>query len=328
VRYIAAENRVEQYFENVGFSLDLSDDTAAVQLIPYGRLACAADCGNPSSSQANIQSELAYAEPFVSTVATNGEDLIGQRLAGPYLNPDGSIEVIYEHFVLVSTAEESARAVPKAILSLLGINAEAFVSPDERDDFLFYSVSQGVGYNIPLDFANFIAQNGGFDLFGAPISESKTLESGGLTQCFANTCLRLDLDGARRVVVMEMGAEYKLRFYDEQVVQQVKENLDIQLQIWEDYSQISSAEAQTIHASLFSGSQILEGLSPYLILSIPGGGEQSYFFNPTDSSGHSQLQIPPISAQNGTLVLYEVCLESPALEKICTRDSYLIWGNP
>jgi hypothetical protein len=328
VRYLAAENRVEQYFENVGFSLDLSDENATLQLIPYGRLACASDCGTQPPAQAIIQSELAYGEPFVSTVASLGEELVGQRLAGPYLSADGSIEVIYEHFVLVRPTQDSPRALPKAILPLLGIAPEPLAPPAKGDDFLFYNIGQSMGYNIPLDFANYIAQNGGFDLFGAPISESKVADSGNPSQCFENACLGYNTGGFERVEVLDMGAEYKRRFYDQQTVQNGFENLEIQMQVWEDHSQISSAHEQTVHVSLFAGSQFLEGFQPYLVLSLPGAGEQRYFFSPTDSNGHSQLQVPPVSAQNGTLVLYEVCLEAPEMETLCSRESYLIWGNP
>jgi hypothetical protein len=328
VRYLEVENRVEQYFENLGFTFDLNDSRAEVQLMDYGRQACARDCGSAVQGPTIVQNDLPYGEPFVSMVANLGEDIVGQRIAGPYQSADGSIEVIYENILLFTQADNASQARSRPILALLGISPDPLVPQLDNPNVIFYSIQEPLGYNIPKVFADFIAQHGGYEIFGAPISEVKALEQGRSSQCFENTCLSYLGGGFARVELIAMGSEYKNRFYDQSVAQNVDENLDIQIQVWEDSSQISSSEEQVVHASLFAGSQLLEGLRPYLTLSLPNGGESLFQFPLTDERGHTQLTIPPVTGQNGTLLPYEVCLEAVETGKICASESYMIWGNP
>ena len=328
VRYIEAENRAEQYFENVGFTLDLNDARAEVQLMDYGRRACERDCSSPGQSLTIVQKDLPYTEPFISLVAILGEDVVGQRIAGPYLSADGSIEVIFENILLFAPAEIPEQAYPRPILALLGNSPDPLVPQLDNPHVVFFSIQGSLGYNVPTIFADFIAQHGGYEIFGDPISEVKANEDGKSSQCFENTCLSYLGGGFGRVELLPMGSEYKSRFYDKPVAQSVDEDLDIQIQVWEESSQISSSEQQVVHASLFAGSQFLEGLQPYLTLTLPNGGESLFQFPLTDARGHTQLSIPPVIGQNGTLLPYEVCLESVEIGKICASESYMIWGNP
>lgn len=329
VRYIESQNRVEQYFENLGFYINLDGPSKGVQLMAYGQLACAQACGSPSSPAAIIQIDLPYGEPFISTVSALGDALVGQRIAGPYKTADGSLEVIYENMVLFTQQADSRQATPRPILALLGVSPDAPVPRLENPNVMFYAIEGQLGFNVPLVFADYIAQHGGFEIFGAPISEVKASEDGTSSQCYANLCLRYERTAlGGEVQPMAMGLEYKRRFYDQPAPQVLDENLKIQIQVWEDHSQINSSREQVIHASLFSGNQLLEGLQPYLLLTLPNGGVNLYQFPPTDSTGHTQLTIPPVLGQNGTLVPYQVCLEGLQVQKTCATESYLIWGNP
>jgi len=328
VRYLEDQNRVEQYFANLGFYLDLGDTSAGAQLMDYGRLACAQDCGAPSSPAAIIQVDLPYGEPFVSAVAALGDGLVGARLAGPYQTADGSIEVIYENFVLYAHPDPNSAARPRAILSLLGLDLDPLVPRLDNPNAIFYGIEDDLGHNVPLVFSDYIAAHGGFEVFGAPIAEVKPQEDGTSIQCFANACLRYrPAVFGGEITPVAMGIEYKNRFYD-QPAPQLSEDLDIRIQVWEARSQISSAEQQIVHASLFAGNQLLEGLRPYLLLTLPNGGETLYQFPPSDATGHTQVAIPAVIGQNGTLVPYEVCLEGLEVGKVCSQGSYLIWGNP
>jgi len=60
---------------------------------------------------------------------------------------------------------------------------------------------------------------------------------------------------------------------------------------------------------------------------FPGGGTGIYQFPSSDSSGQTQLTLPPIRAQNGTLIPYKVCLEGFGAAEVCTSESFMIWGN-
>ena len=324
VRFLAEQNRVEQYFENLGFYLNLADEDASVKLMNYGQVACGGSCGSNSAPAAIIQIDLPYGEPFVSTVGALGDAVVGERLAGPYQTADGSIEVIYRNLVLYAQSSTDVRATARPILARLGVAPEPMVPRLDNANLMFYGLSGDLGYNVPLVFNDYIAQHGGYEIFGQPISEFKLLEDGGFRQCYANACLRYS---GGQVAPLPMGAEYKAALYD-QPVTSVQGDAAIQIQVWEDRGQISSAEQQVIHASLFRGTQLLEGLRPYLNLTLPSGGVSVYQFPPTDASGQTQVTVPAVVAQNGTLVAYQVCLESIGLDKVCASDSYMIWGNP
>ncbi len=323
VRYNGEQNRVEQYFENLGFFQNLDDRNSSVQLMPYGRIACADTCSSFASPAAIIQVDLPYGEPFVSTVARLGDAFTGQRLAGPYKKADGSLEVIYQNIVLAANPD-AQQATLRPILADLGITPEPLVPKLENPNLMFYVIDGDLGYNVPLFFADYIAQHGGFEAFGQPISELK-LEEGGANQCFANACLHY----TERVGVepLSLGAEYKTRFYDQRAVDVTAQPTEIRIQVWEDFSQISSAEQQVIHATLFAGNQFLSGLQPYLEITLPAGGTSIYQFPLSDVNGQTQLTIPAVRAQNGTLIPYKVCLEGFGSTEVCASESFMIWGN-
>jgi hypothetical protein len=324
VRYVAEQNRVEQYFQNLGFFTNLNDP-GIVHLMAYGNLTCGEACNAPATNAAAIIAiELPYGEPFVGTVARLGDSFVGPRLAGPYQAADGSLEVIYQNLVLYANPDQSDAATARPILTALGIAPEQLVTRLDSPVIMFYGIDGDFGYNVPLFFSDYIAQHGGFEFAGQPISEIKLQGDGSATQCFANACLRYAPDGA--VAPLPMGAEYKARVYDQPALQAANEN-QMRIQVWEDHSQISSAEQQVIHASLYSGTQLLQGLQPYLEVSLPSGATSVYQFPATDAGGQAQLSIPPILAQNGTLIPYRVCLEGFGTTPVCASESFIIWGN-
>jgi len=325
VRYAAEQNRVEQYFQNLGFFMTL-DNPDQVQLMAYGQLTCGQLCEQPAGNpSAIIAIELPYGEPFTSTVAKLGDAFVGQRLAGPYQAADGNLEVIYENLVLYANPNQSKTAAVRPVLALMGITPDPMVTILNNPNVMFYGIEGEYGYNVPTFFSDFIAQHGGFELFGQPIAEIKMQADGSATQCYANACLRYVPGGG--VVPMPMGAEYKARVYDQPAVPPAAAAGEIRIRVWEDRSQISSAEQQVIHATLYAGTRLLAGLQPYLELSLPGGSTSIYQFPPSDASGQTQVTLPPVRGQNGTLVPYKVCLEGFGAAAVCASESYMIWGN-
>jgi hypothetical protein len=324
VRYLDEQNRVEQYFQNLGFYLNLDHPDEGVKLISYGRLVCGDSCaGQPSNVSAIIQIELPYGEPFISTVSYLGDGFVGPRLAGPYQLTDGTLEVIYQNLVLYANPDQSQRATARPILALLGITPEPRVTRLDNPNVMFYGLEGEFGYNVPIVFSDYIAQHGGFEFFGQPIAEPKPLE-GGASQCFANACLQY---AGGQVAPMPMGAEYKARFYD-QPSPQVQAAFDqIRIEVWEEHSQVSSADSQVIYANLHAGGELLAGLQPYLELTLPDGGSAFYQFPPSDASGLTQVTVPPVLGGNGDRVAYRVCLKGYNAEEICAGESYMLWGN-
>lgn len=324
VRYVAEQERVEQYFQNLGFFMNLNEP-GEIRLMGYGRLTCGEICNAPAANPAAIiQIELPYGEPFVSTVTRLGDGFVGQRLAGPYQAADGSLEVIYENLVLYANPDGSQTAAARPIMALMGIAPEPLVTQLDSPVIMFYGIDGAYGYNVPLFFSDYIAQHGGFELFGQPISEIRMQADGSAVQCFANACLRY-LPGAA-VAPLAMGAEYKARVFDQPAVQAAPAG-EVRIQVWEDHSQISSSEQQVIHASLYAGIQLLAGLQPYLEIQLPSGATSIYQFPPSDAGGQTQLTLPLINGQNGTLVPYKVCLEGFGAAQVCVSEAYMIWGN-
>lgn len=321
VRYSAEHNRAEQYFQNLGFYISL-DQPGEVRLMAYGRQACGEACSQPQpAAAAIIQIDLPYGEPFTSTAARLGDAFTGARLAGPYKNADGSLEVIYQNLVLYAQPDSQV-ATPRPLPGLLGITPEPLVTQLNSPVIMFYSIDGQYGYNIPLFFTDYIARHGGYELVGLPISEIRMQPDGSATQCFINVCLRY-VEGS--VLPLPLGGEYKARVYDQPAPQQSPG--EIRIQVWEQYSQISSQEGQTIFATLYAGNQLLTGLQPFLEVSLPTGGVSIHQFPPSNESGQTQLTLPPIAAENGKLVPYRVCLSAFGSAEVCVNESFMIWGN-
>ena len=102
----------------------------------------------------------------------------------------------------------------------------------------------------------------------------------------------------------------------------------VNLETWELYPQISSQESQEIGACVYKDDQPLENLEAQLFLETPHEGVVTYHSTPTDAGGCSFFRLDPVKAKNGETIPYQVCLTNKYGEHFCTRDSYLIWGNP
>lgn len=324
MRYIEEQGRVEQYFENLGFYINLNDPQPLARLMDYGRQVCGQSCAAPASGPAVVQTELTYGEPFASVAAALNPAVLGPRLAGPYQLADGSIEVIYQNMVLYTAAGQPQTVLPRPLTALLSIQPEPRATQLKNPNVVFYALDGAFGYNVLSLFDEYIRKSGGYELFGAPIQELQAV-SGGASQCFVNACLQYQ---AGQVSVLPLGTEYNTRFYA-QPSPLVQEAFDqIRIEVWEARAQVSSTEGQTIYASLHANGQLLQGLQPYLKLTLPSGETVEYIFPLTDGNGQTLLNIPPVQGQNQDLVIYQVCLDGLHATSKCMTDSYRIWGNP
>ncbi len=327
VRLSESQNRVEQYFENMGFYLILDEADPQPHLMAYGRVACAGICTELASDPvAIIAVDLPYGEPFTSTAAQIGDALLGQRIAGPYQTSEGYLEVIYENMVLFAQPD-SEHATPRPIVAQLGIPPTSLVSRLDNPNVIFYGVQGQLGHNIALPFNHFLEDHGGLEISGAPISEIEAQEDGSARQCFANVCLRYTPSLLALVEPIPLGQEYKRLYYDQPLPQNLAADIDLNIEAWEDQPRLSSNEQQVVHVSLYSGNQLLAGLQPSLLLMLPNGGQSLFQMPATNAAGHTQVTLPPVSGQNGDLVSYEICVEAPEIERTCITDSFLLWGN-
>ena len=102
----------------------------------------------------------------------------------------------------------------------------------------------------------------------------------------------------------------------------------ITLDIWELSPQIPSNEVQEVGACIHEGDQPLVNLGAELMVNTPEEGIILYRSAPTDAGGCSFFKMEPIQAKNGETIPYQVCFTNQKGEKMCQRDSFLIWGNP
>jgi hypothetical protein len=88
---------------------------------------------------------------------------------------------------------------------------------------------------------------------------------------------------------------------------------------------VSADQEQEIGVAVLSDNMPYSGAQPILEVSLPDGSSNHYELPPTDQKGETYISLPPIEAQNGTLIPYKVCLDTVGGQKFCIMDSYLIW---
>jgi hypothetical protein len=219
----------------------------------------------------------------------------------------------------------------RPIVEALGILAQPPVHASSDPLMTFYPIENQLGYNIPQIFVSYLEKHGGFELSGPPITEVFLISDGKFRQCFKNLCLDYDINQPEedRLHLAPLGRLYKERFYTPSERFDHSESMQhLRIQTWEGKTFVASNEPQEIHVGVFEGDTPLKNREPTLTLIMPDGSQQQRTFPPTDELGHTYLKIPPISAPNGTLIAYQVCLVGADREDICVGDNYLIWNYP
>ncbi len=322
------KNRYEQYFENVGFYWIEGDLPEAVYLLGYGSWKCDRYCRHAAPQNSLILIPSQSATPFVRTVAQQGLDFTGFALTLPYISEEGHLEQIYENLVMTVHPNQ-----PETV-SLLPIALWLEITPDElapaipAAEMHFFQVQEGLGYNIPTFYMEYIEAHGGFEFLGYPITQVSIQADHTYQQCLSNLCLEGVPDGAGSVLVrpVPLGVEYRERFYQlEQIREEPVESTATTIQIWESYPMVSPGQEQEIGVAVLSGNSPLAGAQPVLELTLPDGDINTYTLPPTDQRGETYITVPPVNAPNGTLVPYKVCVDTAGGQKFCIMDSYLIW---
>jgi hypothetical protein len=91
---------------------------------------------------------------------------------------------------------------------------------------------------------------------------------------------------------------------------------------------IASSEVQEIQVLVLDNGNPLKNIDLVMTVTMPNGSQRSYNFPPTGRDGQARSEVEPISAPNGTLIVYEVCVDNTDEAPDCVVDDYLIWGNP
>ncbi len=347
--YNHARNRIEQYFENLGFYINLDDAGQGPGLIEYGAWVCSDQC--PADWESTVIQALPSrndprADFVVAVEFLGGSNLFGEPLTDLYLAADGSLEMVYEKAVFYAPVSQPSALRLRTLPAVLGMPA---MSPGPRlygveSQMDFYPVEGDLGYHIPLVFENFLQTNGGMSLSGDPIIDPYNPGSGIPRQCFAHFCLEYDknaVDG-EAVYLVDLGTQYLAtqpemtplsvqggvgQWFSEDSEDTVRDKR-ISFVVSEQSPQVRRGETQVIQIVVFDRetNQTVSGIQADLLVTMPDGTQVSYTFPPSDAGGKAYLQIEPvISAENGSLISYRVCLKD--VQAPCKEDAYMIWGD-
>ena len=364
LHYNPNSRRYEQYFENLGMYWLESEGPDYVRLLNYGVWKCNASCRSFKGLESALV-VLPYhtAEVFKEAVARLGADYTGFAIKEAYQTPDGYTEQIFENVVLVSDPENPKRVFVRPIIESLGIKADPLTSPSGKDGFEFYPLQDGLGYNIPKIFVDYIARHGGIDASGPPITELFQFNNSVERQCFANLCLEMlhQSSGVILVRPAQLGFTYKMLPLRPVQLKAGKaatppaqgapanaaaENQpppapqatvasssnsqarELSMRVWESYAMLAPDQNQEIGVSLLENNNPMQNIEPYLVLTFPDGQEKTYYMLPTGEDGVSKLLLDPIDLPNGSLVLYQVCILDLTYEKYCVKESFMMWQNP
>lgn len=340
-RYNATRNRVEQYFENVGFYRNLDDPSGEAHLLSYGVFACDSDCRyTPPQNAVVVPSIETIEQPFINQVVRlGGLAVFGMPLTDPYTADDGCLEQVYENVVLYAPADQATnlRLRPTAILLALPSEKPTSQVYAEANGIVFYKVEGDLGYHVPLVFDHFIAKHGGREISGNPISEIQSLGGNLFRQCFENYCLLYDNNQESEVSVRldAIGIEYLHMTRGESSQPEAPAATlftpeSMALVVSTSHLRVASDQSQTINLFVAHSSDRtpLANVEATLTFLLPDNSQPEYPMPPTNAEGIASLTIEPFvpALPNGSVVSYQICLNVPADQPLCASESYLIWN--
>jgi hypothetical protein len=342
--------RTEQYFENLGFYR--LEGSPGVHLLSYGAWACGDKCPGvnvPGESSLDIRS---YIDPaFEAFTHQHGADFTGFALTDAYQTRDGKWEQITENMVLVADSRLAPQTVTlRPLAEALTILAEPPRLPSNAPGMYFYEVKDGLGYEIPLHFWEYILQHGGIELFGAPITHYSILKDQIYHQCFTVLCLLYDSQATQgaRVRPEPLGYAYRVLHYSPETAPPISSTptsmptftavpetnepqsaaREISLRLWQRYLVIEQEEGQEILLRVTENEQPVSGKEVELTVRMPDGSETLFKMPPTDADGQTRKTLPKIEALNGTIVPFKACYRASIDLKVCVADIFVIWNAP
>ncbi len=337
-RYNPNKNRIEQYFENVGFYRNIDDPQGEAHLLSYGVFACSSDCRySPPMNAVVIRNVVEIEQPFLPRlVRMGGVKVFGLPLEPPRIAEDGMLEQAYENVVLSSPPDNPAQVFLRPAAVWLGMP----VSPPhprmygEADGVVFYPMVADLGFHVPLVFDQFIASHGGLEISGKPLMDPYQVGENRFRQCFENYCLDYDNQPGvvERVKMVPLGREY-LRATGsaptEQTAFQVTHE-PVRLAVNVAHPRAAADQGQRFELLLLrvDNQRPVTSVESALTLTLPDGTQTLYYLPPTDANGNAGLLIAPLQPPppNGSVIAYRLCLNVPADPPLCASGSYLIWN--
>lgn len=326
--YNSDKQRLEQYFENLGF-YQLSGQRK-IHFLPYGAYACNRNCRQPDPIAAIPSRQPILPDPFLQKTLELGLPFVGKPLTGLHIAGDGKQEVVFENLVLVADPASPDQVAVRPIGEAIGKHAQTLAIPQTSALNVFVEIENGLGFNVPIYFVEYLESFGGMQVAGQPISEVFSPEPGLYVQCFTNLCLQFDLnaEGDQRLRPLPLGAEYKTREYELGRDFYASQELGkVEIKVWEGQTFIASGDYQEIHVAIFEEGKPLQNFEPLLIATMPDGSQRKAYLQPSNENGRSSIKLAPIDAPNGSLIAYRVCLFGVDESQTCVGDNYLIWDT-
>ena len=340
VRLNYAQQRIEQFFENVGFYRNFSDAPGTVQLLSYGAAACDKKCNYSPKLEALLirAAKAADDQPFLPQLGRiGGATVFGEPLTQPYIAPDGAQEQVYANAVLYSPAGKSETVRLRPLPRLLNmLSSEPGVQTyGNQNGVVFYPVNGNLGYHVPLIFDEFIADHGGLEISGNPIAETIEYEPGLYRQCFENYCLdyRPSASEDLRLSIAPLGSAYLNQIQGNQTQTQplVVSPETVEIHVSEQYKQLPANSPQKIDILVFkkNDQQPLAGFESDLTINLPDGSAYEAAIPETQNDGRASVIVPGMNnIKNGSILTYTVCLKAATSQPVCAGGSYLIWNTP
>ena len=204
-----------------------------------------------------------------------------------------------------------------------------------QNGVVFYAVDDELGYHVPIIFDKFVTEHGGLELSGNPIAETIEYETGLYRQCFENYCLdyRPSAPADQQVMMAPLGKQYldTLQGTNNQEKPLVISNETVEIKLTEQFKKLPPTSPQRIDILVFTKAdqKPLPGIESDLDLTLPDGTHYTSTVAATLNDGKASVIIPAMNTiQNGSILMYKICLKAAAVQPVCATSSYLIWNSP
>lgn len=334
------QQRIEQYFENVGFYRMFDDPPGTVKLLAYGSYACEELCNYSPLTEAMLVDpvETIFDQPFQARLKEmSSGKVFGEPLTQPYTAEDGALEQVYTNAVLYSPPGKPNKVFLRPIAEHLGMPVDEPGPQRHKNDksIVFYPVDNGLGFHLPAAVDEFITNHGGRKLSGDPISESSEVEPGIFRQCFTNYCTlyQPSTTQGKQVTLVALGQRYL------EVMQSSNAPIDpavissgmVTMILIEEFQQLPEGKNQRIDIQLVKkeDQSPLVGIESTLDILLPDGTHYTSDIDATQEDGTTSVVVPEMkSIPIGSLLTYRVCLKTGSPSPVCAEGSYLVWNAP
>ncbi len=351
LRYNPLKKRYEQLFESVGFYFTEADPKGMVKLLAYGVWKCQSACIYPYNKEAEVTQSNVIDPHFIAFVDQVGSDFTGFAITDAFQTNDGKIQQVFENLALEYIPNQDPAVVLMNIPTSIGILSEQMVNKTSQVDQVFIPIKGEKGHNIPRQFLDYINLHGGLDVIGLPINEASQVGNQTFWQCFEKLCIEKDgrLAGVYQIHPSALGLEYLYLHNPKEENTQDKNTPTLtspqprstlipptlipqehpfEMNLRQAHAWVDANTPQEIRLVVTKNHIPIEGISPYLIIIRPDGEPIRFAMPATDAQGVSVGQIPAITAPNGTLISYKVCIKPIDFEEQCEQGGYPIWVQP